>query len=79
MAEQQLFWDIYERYWHRHALKSGITGLAQVRGLRGATHKRDDRTRRLQADLEYLIDWSVLRDLMILLATVRVMAHRNAF
>jgi exopolysaccharide biosynthesis polyprenyl glycosylphosphotransferase len=79
LAEQQLFWEIDERYWHRHALKPGITGLAQVRGLRGATHKRDDLTRRLQADLEYIIGWSVMRDLVILLSTVRVVVHRNAF
>lgn len=79
LAEQQLFWEIDERYWHRHALKPGITGLAQVRGFRGATHKRDDLTRRLQADLEYIIGWSVMRDLVILLSTVRVVVHRNAF
>lgn len=79
LAEQQLFWEIDERYWHRHALKPGITGLAQVRGFRGATHKRDDLTRRLQADLEYIIGWSIFRDLVILLSTVRVVVHRNAF
>jgi len=79
LAEQQLFWEIDERYWHRHALKPGITGLAQVRGFRGATHKRDDLTRRLQADLEYIVDWSVARDLVILLSTARVIVHRNAF
>jgi exopolysaccharide biosynthesis polyprenyl glycosylphosphotransferase len=79
LAEQQLFWDIDERYWHRHALKPGITGLAQVRGFRGATNRRDDLTRRLQADLEYIIGWSVMRDLVILVSTVRVVVHRNAF
>ena len=79
LAEQELFWDIDERYWHRHALKPGITGLAQVRGFRGATHKRDDLTRRLQADLEYISGWSVWRDLVILLSTARVVVHRNAF
>ena len=79
LAGQQLFWEVDERYWHRHALKPGITGLAQVRGLRGATHQRDDLTRRLQADLEYIVGWSVVRDLAILVSTVRVVMHRNAF
>ena len=68
-----------QRYWHRHALKPGITGLAQVRGLRGATHDRDDLVKRLQADLEYLNGWSLTRDMAILLATVRVIIHKNAY
>ncbi|SEN65520.1 exopolysaccharide biosynthesis polyprenyl glycosylphosphotransferase [Sphingomonas gellani] len=79
LAGQQLFWEVDERYWHRHALKPGITGLAQVRGFRGATHRRDDLTRRLQADLEYIVGWSVLRDVAILVSTIRVVVHRNAF
>lgn len=79
LAGQELFWEIDERYWHRHALKPGITGLAQVRGYRGATLKRDDLTRRLQADLEYIAGWSVWRDFAILLSTVRVVVHKNAY
>lgn len=79
LAGQQLFWEVDERYWHRHALKPGITGLAQVRGFRGATHRRDDLTRRLQADLEYIQGWSVWRDFAILLSTARVVVHKNAY
>lgn len=79
LAGQQLFWEVDERYWHRHVLKPGITGLAQVRGFRGATHQRSDLTQRLHADLEYVVDWSVLRDLAILISTFRVLVHRNAF
>lgn len=79
LAGQQLFWEVDERYWHRHTLKPGITGLAQVRGYRGATHQRDDLTLRLQADLEYILGWSVLRDFAILVSTARVVMHRNAF
>lgn len=79
LAGQQLFWDVDERYWHRHALKPGITGLAQVRGFRGATHERDDLVKRLQADLEYILGWSVMRDFRIVVATLGVVVHRNAF
>ncbi|PAX06367.1 exopolysaccharide biosynthesis polyprenyl glycosylphosphotransferase [Sphingomonas lenta] len=79
LAGQQLFWDVDERYWHRHALKPGITGLAQVRGFRGATYRRDDLTRRLQADLEYIAGWSVWRDFKILLSTITVVVHKNAY
>lgn len=79
LAGQELFWEVDERYWHRHTLKPGITGLAQVRGFRGATHQRDDLTRRLQADLEYIQGWSVWRDFAILLSTARVVVHKNAY
>ncbi|RYF09251.1 MAG: sugar transferase, partial [Oxalobacteraceae bacterium] len=79
LAGQQLFWEVDERYWHRHTLKPGITGLAQVRGFRGATHDQNDLTQRLQADLEYILGWSILRDFAIFLSTARVIVHRNAF
>jgi lipopolysaccharide/colanic/teichoic acid biosynthesis glycosyltransferase len=79
LAGDQLFWEIDSQYSHRHACKPGLTGLAQVRGFRGATHRREDLINRLQADLEYVNGWSVWRDISILLATVKVVAHRNAF
>ncbi|MDB5720485.1 MAG: hypothetical protein JWP15_1103 [Alphaproteobacteria bacterium] len=78
-AESALFWQIDDRYWERGAVKPGITGLAQVRGHRGATLRREDLTIRLQADLEYLADWSLWRDIGIILRTARVLAHPNAF
>ncbi len=79
LADDQLFWDIDDRYWHRHTIKPGITGLAQVRGFRGATEKKMDLQNRLQSDLEYQANWSLLNDTLILLATARVLVHRNAF
>lgn len=78
-AEDRLFWDIDGRYWHRHAVKPGMTGLAQIRGFRGATEKESDLTDRLQADLEYVSGWSIWRDMGIIAATFRVLTHRNAF
>ena len=79
LAGDQLFWEVDARYWHRHACKPGLTGLAQVRGFRGATPNREDLLNRLQADLEYLNRWSVWEDLSIILATVKVVVHPNAF
>jgi lipopolysaccharide/colanic/teichoic acid biosynthesis glycosyltransferase len=79
LAGDQLFWHVDERYWHRHALKPGITGLAQVRGFRGATHTREHLTSRLQADLEYISGWSLLRDISIIIRTARVLVHPQAF
>ncbi|MES2491768.1 MAG: sugar transferase [Pseudomonadota bacterium] len=78
-AGDKLFWEVDERYWLRHALKPGLTGLAQVRGLRGATEQESDLASRLNADLEYLNGWSVLRDLRIMAATVKVLVHHQAY
>jgi len=78
-VDDRLFWHVDAQYWHRHTLKPGITGLAQIRGLRGATLRRADLSRRVQADLEYISNWSLAKDLYILFATFRVIVHRNAF
>jgi lipopolysaccharide/colanic/teichoic acid biosynthesis glycosyltransferase len=78
-AGDELFWRVDRQYWHRHALKPGITGLAQIRGFRGATEHRRDILNRLEADLEYLHGWSLLRDIGILARTAQVVVHRNAY
>ena len=78
-AEDALFWKIDARYFHRHAVKPGMTGLAQIRGFRGATVRRHDLTNRLQSDLEYLCNWTIWRDLKIIVATFGVILHPNAF
>jgi lipopolysaccharide/colanic/teichoic acid biosynthesis glycosyltransferase len=79
LAGDRLFWEATDAYWLRHALKPGITGLAQVRGFRGATHYPDDVRQRVRADLEYLTNWSLWGDVMILLKTLRVVVHENAY
>ena len=78
-AGDKLFWEVDVRYWQRHCLRPGITGLAQIRGLRGATDTESDLASRLQADLEYLAGWSIWRDLRISLATLRVLVHDRAY
>jgi lipopolysaccharide/colanic/teichoic acid biosynthesis glycosyltransferase len=79
MAGNQLFWEVDHKYWMRHSLKPGITGLAQVRGYRGATEVPDDLINRLGADLEYIESWTLGRELIILARTLGVVVHRNAF
>ncbi|KAA9013050.1 sugar transferase [Sphingobium limneticum] len=78
-AGNDLFWHVDVRYWLRHSTKPGITGLAQVRGFRGATDTHRDLTERLRYDLEYLRNWSILRDIGILLATAGVVVHKKAY
>ncbi|MEP7221310.1 MAG: sugar transferase [Novosphingobium sp.] len=78
-AGDKLFWEVDSRYWLRHALKPGLTGLAQVRGLRGETPHESDLASRLNADLEYMNGWSLWRDLAIIAGTLRVLVHDKAF
>ena len=78
-AGAKLFWQVDATYWQRHGLRPGMTGLAQVRGLRGATDTEAQLRDRLLADLEYMASWSLWRDLTIMAATLRVLRHDRAF
>ncbi len=78
-AADSLYWEVDSRYWARHCIKPGITGLAQVRGHRGTTDAHEDLLLRLQSDLEYVTEWSVMRDIRILIATVAVLVHARAY
>ena len=78
-AGDSLYWEVDARYWARHCIKPGMTGLAQVRGHRGATDHHQDLIDRLQSDLEYVSDWSIWRDLRIIVATLGVLFHHKAY
>jgi exopolysaccharide biosynthesis polyprenyl glycosylphosphotransferase len=67
---------VVEDYACRHLVRPGITGLAQVRGLRGGLHNRRQVAARVAADLEYIERWSIWLDVRILLGTV-VLELRN--
>ena len=78
-AGDSLYWEVDERYWERHCIKPGMTGLAQVRGHRGSTDHHQDLIDRLQSDLEYVTQWSIWRDLRIIVATIGVLVHHKAY
>lgn len=64
--------EIFARYpWavHRLDMRPGMTGLAQVRGLRGPTRRKGDTLRRIEADVEYVKGWSLGRDAAIVAMT----------
>lgn len=70
------FRDEIPKYMLRHKMKSGITGWAQVNGLRGNTSLDD----RIRFDLFYIGHWSHLLDFKILcLTALRVLSHRHAY
>jgi lipopolysaccharide/colanic/teichoic acid biosynthesis glycosyltransferase len=78
-AGESLYWEVDDRYWERHCIKPGMTGLAQVRGHRGATDHHQDLIDRLQSDLEYVTAWSILRDIRIIVMTLGVLVHHKAY
>tara|TARA_B100000886_G_scaffold335824_1_gene293577 strand:+ start:87084 stop:88502 length:1419 start_codon:yes stop_codon:yes gene_type:complete len=57
-------------YMQRCSLKPGITGLAQVNGLRGETPNVKDMEKRIEADLRYQNEWSLKLDLKIIIMTI---------
>jgi putative colanic acid biosynthesis UDP-glucose lipid carrier transferase len=61
----------------RHKVRPGITGLAQVRGLRGETDTVAKMRARIECDLEYLRNWSLALDAWILVKTFGVVARRH--
>jgi lipopolysaccharide/colanic/teichoic acid biosynthesis glycosyltransferase len=72
--------EITERYPHRHRIKPGITGWSQVNGARGATHCTAQLKQRVDLDLYYIENWSLLLDLKILALTVgEVFKPTNAY
>jgi lipopolysaccharide/colanic/teichoic acid biosynthesis glycosyltransferase len=72
--------DAVRGYAGRHRVKPGITGLAQVKGLRGEIRTIARAKQRIELDRQYIDRWSIWLDLRILLSTVRaVLFDRDAY
>jgi Undecaprenyl-phosphate glucose phosphotransferase len=71
---------LIDEYLARHRVKPGITGWAQVNGLRGETETIDKMEARVRYDLYYIENWSLLFDLRIIVRTLFVgFHHPNAY
>ena len=80
VAHNEQYRELIKAYMVRHKVKPGITGWAQVNGLRGETETIDKMKARVEYDLEYLRNWSLGLDLQIIVRTVRVLFFdRNAY
>ena len=66
----KLYDEAVDGYFARHKVKPGITGWAQVNGLRGETDTIDKMKARVEYDLEYLRNWSLALDWKIILRTI---------
>jgi lipopolysaccharide/colanic/teichoic acid biosynthesis glycosyltransferase len=65
------FAKISEVYRVRMLVRPGITGLAQIRGMRGLVRNHRDINQRVHSDLYYVENWSVILDALILVQTIR--------
>jgi undecaprenyl-phosphate galactose phosphotransferase/putative colanic acid biosynthesis UDP-glucose lipid carrier transferase len=80
LAHDNQFERLLQDYAFRHHVKPGMTGWAQVNGLRGATPSVEQIARRVKMDLWYINNWSLWLDIQILIKTVfEVLRKRNAF
>jgi putative colanic acid biosynthesis UDP-glucose lipid carrier transferase len=70
VVQDEYYNDIVMRYSVRHYVKPGITGLAQVKGLRGEINSEEDMQKRVIADVYYVKNWSFLLDVIIIMKTV---------
>jgi len=77
VAHNELYRKVIRGYMIRHKVRPGITGLAQVRGLRGETDSVAKMRARIECDLDYLRNWSPALDLWILVKTFGVVARRS--
>ena len=80
VAHNEQYAHIIDDYLSRHRVKPGITGWAQVNGLRGETDSPEKMRRRVQYDLYYIDNWSLYLDFKILLLTPFVgFINKNAY
>ncbi len=66
-----------DRFWQRHAVKPGITGLAQAKGFRGGTSALSEMSGRIKLDRFYVKNWSLVLDVKIILLTILSIVKRN--
>ncbi|HUX30174.1 MAG TPA: exopolysaccharide biosynthesis polyprenyl glycosylphosphotransferase, partial [Thiobacillus sp.] len=80
VAHNEQYRKLIKGYMLRHKVKPGITGLAQVNGLRGETETLDKMRARVQYDIDYMRNWSLAFDLIIIAKTlVVVWRDQNAY
>ena len=75
--ESRLFDEAVDGYFARHRVKPGITGWAQINGWRGEIDNEEKIQKRVEFDLYYIENWSVLFDLYVLLKTPSALLTKN--
>jgi putative colanic acid biosynthesis UDP-glucose lipid carrier transferase len=76
IAHNEMYRKLIKSYMVRHKVRPGITGWAQVNGLRGETETVEKMRARIEYDLDYLRNWSLGLDLRIIWQTIFVVFKR---
>ncbi|TWR27590.1 undecaprenyl-phosphate glucose phosphotransferase [Mucilaginibacter pallidiroseus] len=81
LSHTEQYGKLIDKFMIRHFLKPGITGYAQIKGLRGETRTTEAMQQRVEADVWYLENWSFLLDMKIIFLTIwnSVRGEENAF
>jgi undecaprenyl-phosphate galactose phosphotransferase/putative colanic acid biosynthesis UDP-glucose lipid carrier transferase len=79
IAHDDAYSKLISGYAFRHHVKPGITGWAQVMGLRGETAKLELMERRIEMDLWYINNWSIWLDITIILKTFIEVMRKQAY
>jgi len=80
VEHNELYKDQVNQYMLRHMVKPGVTGWAQINGLRGETDTLDKMKKRVEYDLFYIENWSLWFDLKIIFLTIfKGFTNKNAY
>ncbi len=80
VAHNELYRKLISGYMIRHKVKPGITGWAQIHGLRGETETVEKMHSRIEFDIDYIRNWSIYMDFIIILRTALVVVrNKNAY
>ena len=80
VEHDEYYKDLVQNYMYRYRIKPGITGWAQVNGLRGETDRVEKMADRVACDLYYMLNWSFWFDVKIVLMTLsRGLVSPNAY
>ncbi|WP_372739244.1 exopolysaccharide biosynthesis polyprenyl glycosylphosphotransferase, partial [Neptunomonas sp.] len=79
VSHNNYYSDKINAYLARHRIKPGITGLAQIEGYRGETETLDKMQKRVELDLVYINNWSLLLDIKILIKTPMSLLAKNIY
>ncbi len=79
-TKNQLWDEVVDGYFGRHKVKPGVTGWAQIKGWRGEVDNEEKIRRRVEHDLYYIENWSILFDLYIVMVTpFKLLNSENAY
>jgi len=80
VSHNEMYRNLIKGYMIRHKVKPGITGWAQINGFRGETDTLEKMQARIDYDLDYLRNWSLFLDLLIIFKTISVVIEdKNAY